>query len=1615
MKKVLFFILVYTVCIGLKSQTAGFTYTQTSACAPATFSFTNTSTGSISSYSWDFGDGFTSNVLNPTHPYTAAGTYTVSLTVSFQDGSTRSETQSIQIFTPPAFTFTKLNDSLCPGEAVQFRSSITSSIAVQSYSWDFGDGGSSTAANPLYTYVNPSNLTTRYPVSLTVTDVNGCSHKETINNYIYVKQKPMPEFDADQRMFCFVAGTPATVNFINQTTATSNNTYLWQFGTPPNSTDENPTRNYNSIGNYSVSLTATSDEGCTNTISKTAFIQVTEYNITFSVSDTILCSVPATVSFQGGSSLDVEYYWDFGDGATGTSLYYPFLYNKRYSTSGTYTARAIGVFDGGKCSDTGFVVIHVYDSIKARMDEYDSLNYVCKPFYPFGFKDRTPYSSTDDFGFGSIVWDFGNNITAVGDSVYHTFPDYGEHEVILSVTTPYGCTLKDTSTIISIHPWYVRGGLFPDSGSCVPFRMALQKFTIHSSTNVDFIIDWGDGDSSYTNDVLFRFPKYSADIREGSNFIPIDPHTYYDTNEYVVTSTATNEQGCVIFDTVMVFKGGMPPKIGARYTYVEDCFTEFWERSKLTVVAFDSLDSEGKPIAGVRAEHWTWMGIDHNGHIASEDRDSIQLMVDRLGYFSVRAYGSHNGCEGDTITLDSIAFVCPPIGGFSPSDTTFCKFPAEVQFRNNSTLATSYQWYFGDAELLSEQSTSTDYEPSFEYTLLNDFVLANATKYGVRPSLIAYNDDSLNVNSPTYNKCGFCTDTIRGSIRIANPQSNFVYGQVCERSDFTFYDRSTSRPGIVGWKFFLESHDPSHQEVTGWYPPRWMWPPFVEGGLDSSSISPNIGETIHFDYANTYTAYFFNVDSFFCQHGDTVTFSVTPQSTPVLASGKDPLSITLSKDTLCANFSNSIYLRDSSYTIAPFDTAKIIQWKWAIGSDTSIAEEPVFANLPEGVLDVYMQIINEYGCVADSLFAKHLLNRRLKSVIGLPSNKSFCNHTSIEFGNNSFYTPVGNESSLVCTWDFGDGSPLYTCGYQNVSHTYHIKQTLPCSFYVTLTVSSPEGDCYDTFVDTVVIVGPIASFTDNGHRFPCPDLGRKIQFTNTSTGNPTAYHWNFGDTLSGNTNESYLKDPLHDYLQVGEYDITLIVSDNIGCRDTVYKPKYVFIDGPVGSFDCIVPNKCDDYTAIFIPTILNADSIIINPDRATMLVRTGNDLNDTILYTYPNPGTYIPYFYLVKWTDNNGNPEHCVVEWASEDTIHLLSLTPDFDVDTVHCSNDPISLVNTSQLSPSIFTIDSLIWDFGNGNTLHNKDTASIQYSTNGTYTITLHVFSGNCHKQVSKEIEVLSFPEILIDLETMAGCDTLEFDFLAKVGSGNTNQVHFMWTFWDGETSSANPTKRTFDTSGYYRYRLEAFLDEDKCSKVFEDSIYLSVYTSPVADFDAQPQPANFGDPIQFTDLSLFTNGNIVDWNWDFGDNTYANEQHPSHTYETSGRLTVKLHIADEFGCVSDKSLEILILESLEFANILTPVGSNGQRYVFRPLEETGYYKEFKIHIYNKWGTLIWSNTCKEPNCPDYSDAFWWDGRNTQGKPVEDGVYYWVVSAVPLSETTLFVKNGSVTVFHSR
>ncbi len=143
----------------------------------------------------------------------------------------------------------------------------TSTGQITSYSWQFGDGGTSSAANPVHRY-NSDGL---YTVSLKVTGPGG-SNTKVRTDYIAVGDMPGPDVDFE--------GTPLTgeasllVSFTDLTSGTNVHTWSWDFGDGGSSTDQNPDYTYDTPGTYSVTLTATDDNG-TKSHSKQDYIEVT--------------------------------------------------------------------------------------------------------------------------------------------------------------------------------------------------------------------------------------------------------------------------------------------------------------------------------------------------------------------------------------------------------------------------------------------------------------------------------------------------------------------------------------------------------------------------------------------------------------------------------------------------------------------------------------------------------------------------------------------------------------------------------------------------------------------------------------------------------------------------------------------------------------------------------------------------------------------------------------------------------------------------------------------------------------------------------------------------------------------------------------------------------------------------------------------------------------------------------------------------------------------------------------------------------------------------------------------------------------------------------------------
>ena len=128
------------------------------------------SDGTVESWSWDFGDGVSSTVRNPTHTYATEGAYQVRLTVTDNAAATGDRTRAVAVPPPPNTAPTAGFSSNCSGLACGFNDGSTDAEgSVVSWAWDFGDGSSSTVRNPSHTY----GAEGAYEVTLIATDDDG--------------------------------------------------------------------------------------------------------------------------------------------------------------------------------------------------------------------------------------------------------------------------------------------------------------------------------------------------------------------------------------------------------------------------------------------------------------------------------------------------------------------------------------------------------------------------------------------------------------------------------------------------------------------------------------------------------------------------------------------------------------------------------------------------------------------------------------------------------------------------------------------------------------------------------------------------------------------------------------------------------------------------------------------------------------------------------------------------------------------------------------------------------------------------------------------------------------------------------------------------------------------------------------------------------------------------------------------------------------------------------------------------------------------------------------------------------------------------------------------------
>jgi len=314
----------------------------TSGCAPLTVNFTNTSSNALS-FVWNFGDGTTSTTFSPTHIFTSAGTYTVTLSASNANACFRTNDTArliIQVDTTviiPDFTY-KLKDSCGPYTASFTNVSTDHAGGTPSFFWMYGDG-STYAGDTAPDHNYPDTGT--YTVTLIMTDAKACKSPDTTAKLIHIHNFRVAANFTSPDTLCLGTGLAPFVNNTNPGTST------WIFGDGGTSNSSNPTYTYLGVGTYTIKLIVHNSGACNGVDSETRTITITPTptaNFSFTPV-TPIPNVPAT--FTNLSINATRYLWDFGDNTNTTDKDPIHQYNK----TGTYKV-CLQAFNLSNCPST---------------------------------------------------------------------------------------------------------------------------------------------------------------------------------------------------------------------------------------------------------------------------------------------------------------------------------------------------------------------------------------------------------------------------------------------------------------------------------------------------------------------------------------------------------------------------------------------------------------------------------------------------------------------------------------------------------------------------------------------------------------------------------------------------------------------------------------------------------------------------------------------------------------------------------------------------------------------------------------------------------------------------------------------------------------------------------------------------------------------------------------------------------------------------------------------------------------------------------------------------------------------------------------------------------------
>ena len=330
----------------------------------------------------------------------------------------------------------------------------------------------------------------------------------------------------------------------------------------------------------------------------------------------------------------------------------------------------------------------------------------------------------------------------------------------------------------------------------------------------------------------------------------------------------------------------------------------------------------------------------------------------------------------------------------------------------------------------------------------------------------------------------------------------------------------------------------------------------VEGGPVGVAVTPD-GAKIYVVNSGSDTVSVIDTAS------NTVTASVKVGNYPIASYGQFIFTLSLAP---FVNFSAKPIEGKVPLTVTFTDesTRSPTKWKWTFGDGTtSTKQNPMHKYSKAGNYTVTLKATNDKGS-----------NTATKTDYIKVITKPIANFTSsVTSGKTPFNVAFTDTSTGIHTewkWDFGDGSKSFL---QNPIHKYSKAGT----YNVSLTVKNAAGSSTVTKTDYITVVAkPVADFSAKPTEGKAP---LTVAFTDTSTGSPIKWKWDFGDG-----SKSFLQNPRHKYSKVGGYTVTLAAINSNGSR-TLTKTDYIKVaTKPVANFSASPTSGTAPLTVEFIDT-----------------------------------------------------------------------------------------------------------------------------------------------------------------------------------------------------------------------------------------------------------------------------------------------------------------------------------------------------------------------------------------------------------------------------------------------